>query len=173
MKRVEDYNFRTDIKDGERGESIISDFLEGYGYKHLSDNKDYRYDLRMLTDKNVETTFEVKTDVFCYPERTVIKEGVEKIIPRRDTGNMFIEKESRGKLSGISVTQASWFVMYFPYFKEAWFIRVGDLRELIEENDFRVVTGGDPGSNTKGYLINRRNFRQHFKVQTIKEEWPK
>lgn len=171
MKTVKDYNFNTDIKDGEKGESIISNFLQSYGYKQLSDNKDNKYDLKMLTDKGIETTFEVKTDVFCYPERIITENGVEKTIPRKDTGNMFIEMESRGKASGISVTQANWFVMYFPYFKKAWFIRVTDLKQLIEENDFRIVTGGDPGSNTKGYLINRRNFQQYFKVQTIKEEW--
>jgi len=171
MKTVDDYNFIDDIKDGEKGETIIVSHLEGYGYKLINDNKNNKYDLKMLTDKDVETTLEIKTDVFCYPERTVIKEGVKTIIKKRDTGNMFIEKESRGKLSGISVTEASWFVMYFPYFQEAWFIRVPKLRELINNNNFYVATGGDPGSNTKGYLIRRNQFKEHFKVQKIETEW--
>tara|TARA_R100000900_G_C3348681_1_gene166282 strand:+ start:59 stop:580 length:522 start_codon:yes stop_codon:yes gene_type:complete len=171
MKTVADYNFKDDIKDGERGETIIANYLEGYGYKLINDNKNNKYDLKMLTDKNVETTIEVKTDVYCYPKRTVIEGGVEKTLEERDTGNMFVEKESRGKLSGISVTKASWFVMYFPYFKEAWFIRSSKLKELIDSNNFYVANGGDPGSNTKGYLIKRNFFKKHFKVRKIETEW--
>tara|TARA_R100001015_G_C4634558_1_gene201278 strand:- start:1504 stop:2028 length:525 start_codon:yes stop_codon:yes gene_type:complete len=172
MKSVEDYNFNTDINVGEKGESIISNFLISHGCKFINDNKDNKYDLKMLTHNNIPTTIEIKTDVYCYPERTVISENnTEEIIKARDTGNMFIEKECRGKLSGISVSKSRWFVMYYPYFKQAWFIRTGDLRNLIESNNFYVATGGDPGSNTKGYLIKRNFFKKHFKVKTIDEEW--
>jgi hypothetical protein len=151
------YNFRDDIKDGEKGEAIIAEFLKGHKYELLNDNKDNRYDLKMLNHLGNETTFEIKTDVYCSNER--------------DTGNMFVEKESRGKLSGISVSQANWFIMYYPHFKEAWFIRSSELRDLIERSDFYVATGGDKGSNTKGYLIKRELFKNHFKVQTIDFDW--
>jgi hypothetical protein len=171
MKTVEDYNFRDDINDGEKGETIIANFLEGHNWTLISDNKDYKYDLKMLTHEKVETTVEIKTDVFCYPPRTVMIEGVKTKIDGKDTGNMFIEFESRGKDSGISRTEAIWFVMYFPYRNEAWFISVADLKELIANNNFRIGTGGDKGSYTKGYLINRTMFKSYFKVQKIEAEW--
>ena len=112
------YNFKDDFPDGEKGEAIIAEFLKGHKYELLNDNKDNRYDLKMLNHLGNETTFEVKTDIYCSAER--------------DTGNMFVEKESRGKLSGISVSQADWFTMYYPNFKEAWFIKSSELRNLIE-----------------------------------------
>jgi len=166
------YNFNTDIKEGEKGERIIINFLENHGFKLINDNKDNKYDVKMLNNDGLETTFEIKTDVFCYPER--IKEiGKLKIhISAHDTGNMFIEKECRGKLSGISVTKSKWFVMYYPYLNQAWFIKTKDLKNLIENNQFYITEkSGDIGSNTKGYLINREKFKNYFKIQKIDTIW--
>ena len=69
MKTVGDYNFKDDVKDGEKGETIIADFLITKGYKLISDNKDNKFDLRMLEPDGRETTIEIKTDVLCTPER--------------------------------------------------------------------------------------------------------
>ena len=172
MKTINDYNFKTDINVGEKGEKIISDFLVDHGFKLISDNKDNKYDLKMLTHNNVPTTLEIKTDIYCYPERTItLENNLTKTIEARDRGNMFIEKECRGKLSGISVTESKWYVTYFPYLQEAWFIRTSDLKNLIDNNYFYVATGGDPGSNTKGYLIKRNFFKKHFKVKNIDKIW--
>jgi hypothetical protein len=85
-----------------------------------------------------------------------------KVISGRDTGNIFIEFSCRGKDSGIKVTQADWFVYYFKYLGELWLIQVEDLRKLIRENNFRVGIGGDPGSDSSGYLIPRKKFRDKF-----------
>lgn len=172
MKSIKDYNFKTDIDVGEKGEKIISDFLISHNFKLISDNKDNKYDLKMLTHNNVPTTIEIKTDFYCYPERTItLENNVEKTIKARDSGNMFIEKECRGKLSGISVTKSKWFVIYYPYLQKAWFIRTNSLKKLIDDNNFHVATGGDPGSNTKGYLIKRSFFKKHFKVENIDKIW--
>lgn len=172
MKKVEDYNFRKDIKDGEKGEKIITNYLESYGFKLLSDNKNNKYDLLMLTDKKVETTIEVKTDVYCFPTKTEIIEGVSTKISGRDTGNMFIEFECRKKPSGIAVTEARWFVYYYPHLNEAWFISVSELKKLIKENNFRTTEfSGDKGSGTKGYLIRRKDFTGDFKVRKIDTQW--
>jgi len=157
LKTVEDYNFNKDIKDGERGETVISDFLITKGYKLLSDNKDNKFDLRMLEPDGRETTIEIKTDVYCTPER--------------DTGNMFIEFHSRGKDSGISTSKAEWFVMYYPHLNESYFIKTETLRNLIENNYFRDVSGGDNGSNTKGYLINKKQYGKTFNKIQIDHKW--
>ena len=159
-----EYNFTEDVTQGEKGELIIKYFLESNGYTFISDNKDYRYDLEMSlpVDKGGSlvkvSTFEVKTDVYC--------------LPHSDTNNLFVEFECRGKDSGINVSEADYYVNYYPYLHEAWFIRIDKLKDLINSNEFEVKEfSGDAGSNTKGYVIPRYKFKPYFKVKMIKTKW--
>jgi hypothetical protein len=146
-------DFKTDLKLGNDGEYAIVNFLLTKGCKYIDSNYDNKYDLKMVTN-NVETTYEIKTDVKC--------------APLFDTGNIFIEFESRGKASGISVTKADWFVTYFQYLNEAWFIKSDKLRQLISENNFPIFKdAGDIGSATHGYLIKRKDFKKYFYVCKI------
>lgn len=146
-------DFKTDLKLGNDGEDVIINFLESKGCSYVDSNNDNKYDLKMVT-KGKETTYEIKTDV--------------KVAPVYDTGNIFIEYESRGKTSGISVTQADWFVTYFKYLKEIWFIKSETLKKLILENDFPIFyDAGDVGSATHGYLIKRKDFKKYFHVCKI------
>jgi hypothetical protein len=146
-------DFKTDLKLGNDGEDVIINFLESKGCSYVDSNNDNKYDLKMVT-KGKETTYEIKTDV--------------KVAPVYDTGNIFIEYESRGKSSGISVTQADWFVTYFKYLKEIWFIKSETLKKLILENDFPIFyDAGDVGSATHGYLIKRKDFKKYFHVCKI------
>lgn len=152
------YNFREDIKIGEEGENIIRMDLESDGWTFVSDNKDNKFDIIMKNSEDVEASFEIKTDVLCRPDR--------------DTSNLFIEFECRGKESGVVVSKADYFVTYLPHLKDAWYIKTNDLRELIKNNNFKVATqAGDYKSNTKGYLIPRYQFKKHFKVKLIKSKW--
>lgn len=159
-----EYNFVEDITQGEKGELVIREFLESNGYVFVSDNKDYRYDLEMSlpVDKGGSlvkiSTFEVKTDVYC--------------LPHSDTNNLFVEFECRGKDSGINVTEADYYVNYYPYLKEVWFIKTDKLKKLITNNEFEVKDfSGDSGSNTKGYVIPRYQYKKYFKVKPIKFVW--
>ena len=146
-------DFISDLKLGNDGEESIIKYLLDKGCEYVDSNNDNKYDLKMIT-KGVETTYEIKTDVKC--------------APLFDTGNIFIEFESRGKASGISVTQADWFVTYFKYLKEAWFIKSDKLKKLINENDFQTFKdAGDVGSATHGYLIKRKDFKENFYVCKI------
>ena len=149
------YNFTEDIKVGELGEQVVVDDLKHFGINYIHDNKDYKYDILMEKDGK-EMTYEVKTDVFCTKYFNT------------DTGNMFIEFHSRGKDSGITVTEAEWFVMYYKYLKEIWYIKTENLKQLIADNDFFISEySGDQGSNTKGYLLPRRDFQDSFIVREI------
>jgi hypothetical protein len=123
--------------------------------KYLESNHDNKYDIKMLTVRDEKTlTYEIKTDVKC--------------APLFDTGNIFIEFTSRKKPSGILVTQADWFVTYFQYLNELWFIKSDKLLDPINDNDFPIFKdAGDLGSETHGYLINRREFFKHFYVSNI------
>ncbi len=146
-------DFKSDLKLGNEGEDIIINFLESKGHKYIDSNNDNKYDIKMMT-KGKETTYEVKTDVKC--------------APLFDTGNIFIEFESRGKASGIAVTQAKWFVTYFKFLNELWFIKSDKLKELINNNEFPIFKdAGDIGSATHGYLIKRKQFKNHFHVCKI------
>jgi len=146
---VSKLNFKDDVKVGESGEEYIKNFLKNKGYKFISENKDYRYDL-LMSFNDVKITYEVKTDVF--------------VSPKKDTGNLVVEFECRGKPSGLSVTEADYYVYYMPKLKEIWNIKINDLKALIQDNDFRKVSGGDVGSETKMYLIKREVYKNYFKI---------
>lgn len=144
------YNFREDITFGEKGQQIIREFLEKRGFEFIEECTDCRYDLKM-SYKSKGYSYEIKTDI--YP---------------RDTGNIVVEFESRGKPSGISVTEADYFVNYFYHFGEIWNIKTSDLRNIIKELKPPVKENcGDPGSNTKVYILKKERFRKYFKVHNI------
>ena len=146
-------NFNQDLVLGNSGEIIIKEFLEKKGCEFINLNDDNQYDLKMKKNNN-EITYEIKTDVL--------------VAPIYDTGNIFIEFESRGKKSGISVSKADWFVTYFKYLKEIWFIKSETLKNLIQENEFPIFyDAGDVGSATHGYLIKRKDFKEYFHVYKI------
>ena len=157
-----EYSFRKDIIEGEAGEDYIIDFLtKGWKGTLLEKKKDYTWDFKINFENSGVQTFESKTDVYCIPPS-----GVNgKQIKGKDTGNIFIEFSCRGKDSGIKVTEADWFVYYFKFLGELWMIKVQDLKKLIDENNFRIGVGGDPGSNSSGYLIPRMKFRDKFLVR--------
>ena len=145
--------FKSDLKLGNEGEEAVLKFLETKGWKLVNSNNDNKYDIK-VANEGVENTYEIKTDVKC--------------APLFDTGNIFVEYSSRKKPSGIMVTQADWFVTYFKYFDELWFIQPSRLLELISRNDFPTFCdAGDVGSETHGYLINRKKFKEWFYVCKI------
>ena len=147
------YDFNEDIIIGEAGEQIIVNDLTKMGAKFIQFNKDNKYDLSMNVNGEI-ITYEIKTDVFIRPEN--------------DTMNMFIEKECRGKSSGIEVTQAKWFVTYFKHIHEVWYIKTETLKELIAKNNFKITSNsGDHNSKTSGYLIPRLDFKKHFIIRAI------
>lgn len=148
------YDFKKDLIIGEDGEQVVINDLGKNGIIFKHKNNDNRYDLLMEKD-NIECKYEVKTDVYCKPHY--------------DTGNMFIEFECRGKKSGVMVTEAKWFVMYYKYLNEIWYIKTEDLLKLISDNNFKVTQfSGDSGSNTKGYLIPRNSFKEKFIIRNDK-----
>ncbi len=148
------YDFKKDLIIGEDGEQVVINDLGKNGIIFKHKNNDNRYDLLMEKD-NIECKYEVKTDVYCKPHY--------------DTGNMFIEFECRGKKSGVMVTEAKWFVMYYKYLNEIWYIKTEDLLNLINNNNFRISQfSGDSGSNTKGYLIPRNSFKEKFIIRNDK-----
>jgi hypothetical protein len=148
-----EYTFSKDLIKGEAGEDEIVEYMVELGFKFISRNNDNRYDAIMKFGET-EYKYEFKTDMYC--------------TPKNDTKNLVVEIRSRGKQSGISVTEADYFVTYYPHLGEIWNIKTSDLKELIEGNDIKLKEGaGDPGSNTAFHLIHRPTYRKHFKVHAI------
>lgn len=152
------YNFNKDIIEGKKGEHTVTNILlDNIPNTKLiqQDNDTSEYDVIIeSTITNIQYKVEIKTDVYCTLSR--------------DTGNMFIEYECRGKPSGIEVTLSDLFVMYYPYLKQVWTIPTPKLKELLKKPLNSLIRdcsmAGDDGSNTKGYLIPRYEYKRYFKI---------
>lgn len=152
--------FSKDINYGLLGEKVILDDLKSLGgipmpeARHLEfftavNLSDNRYDFA-ISHNGKKITYECKTDFY------------------KDTGNLFVEIKCRDKWSGICVTKADWFVTYFKTTNEIWYIKTEDLKQLIKNNEHRLSTmAGDKGSRTKGYLIDKNKYREHFIVRKV------
>lgn len=106
-------------------------------------NKDFKYDLKVgqvaeerLGDILQNKTIEVKRDLQAI-----------------QTGNIFIEYESRNKPSGIATTQAHYWC-YFINNSRMFIIETNELKELTRKyiKTKRNIVGGDMNSS-KGILL--------------------
>lgn len=166
------YDFDEDISVGERGEQVLIKEFEKKGLTLLHDNKNNKYDIKMSLPSGKPIMFEIKTDVWCVPGRYLETSFGKIWVEAKDSGNLFIEYQSRNKPSGLTVSEADTFIYYFPYFKEYWSIHIDKLKKLIKENNFRETKdSGDLESDTRGYLIPREEYKEHFKVFKIDYEW--
>lgn len=151
-------NFPLSLALGEQGERVVRKFLESLGYTFLSKSEEISHDYKFIKNGK-ECMFEIKTDgAHIRPN----KETGELY----ETGNMVVEYESRGKASGIAATKAEFFITYYPQLNEIWLIKTEKLKDLIRENKdtIRKTVGGDSGSNTKMFLLNRERFKKEFRV---------
>jgi hypothetical protein len=145
--------FKKDLLLGQEGEKFVINFLcEKYQAQKISENKTYTHDVVMVFPETTHPlwsgvkTIEIKTDVY-----------------KRDTGNMFVEYSSHGKLSGISVSKADVFLTYFKHINEIWAIKTKHLRRLIMNNHFYKVTStSDAVSKNRGFLVPRVKYVEHF-----------
>ena len=87
-----------------------------YDNPKITLNNDSRYDIKINSK-----TYEVKLD-----------------IKAKTTGNVFIEYLCRNKLSGISITEAKYYLIVIPYQPEETFllIKTRKLKELIEKEAY-------------------------------------
>ena len=166
-------DFLLDLPLGQKGEATIAKHLnESYGYEIISFNDNNSHDF-IININGTDKTVEVKTDVYCIPPTKItLPSGTVVNVKGRDTGNIFIETECRGKLSGVNTSKSDIYVYYFALLGEAWAIPTKKLKRLLKENNFELKeNAGDEGSNTKGYVIPKNKFISEFKVMTINTPW--
>jgi hypothetical protein len=135
------YDFNKDLSVAQITEKIVANLLEiKYNMKLLKIGKTNAYDLAMEKANGKVYTFEIKED-FAHAR----------------TGNIGVEFESWGKLSGISVSKADYYVFKVhnsDKTSKVWLIRTDTLKELIEAKKYsRIVVGGDAYSESKNYLF--------------------
>ena len=157
-----DYNlkFSNQLKDGQKGEIAIMQYLAKKGYKliHFNDTMDYD----ILLEKNgIETTVEIKTDRY-------------ETLKGFKTNNLFLEVMCNGKPSGVIGTKAIYFIYYYPDYEKCYMITINELRHLLQYQPglfIRKSHSGDKGRVT-GYVINRDIAKNYFKVIDIPmENW--
>lgn len=134
------YDFRKDLPIAQATEAEVARLLNKvYNLSLVKTRNDNKYDLRMVNHKG-EFTFEVKED-FTHAR----------------TGNIGLEYECRGKPSGINVSQADYYIYKIHNSDntvEFYMFRTSVLKELIADKKyFRIVNGGDIGSNSLNYLF--------------------
>lgn len=154
----------SDLEDGNLGERLVAEYLRcRFNWQIIEYNNDNKHDIKIKTHNRGIIKIEVKTDRW------------EKF--NRITNNMVIETFCRGKLSGISITSADYFIYFYPEWEIAYMIEVDKLKTIMKEkpNLFRYQRGvGDDGA-VNAYLCNRFEMEKYFKTFKIKKspEWDK
>lgn len=142
------YDFKKDLNVSNKTEYNIVALLKRLYpdcIKSIHINCDYRYDLLIVTNNDKKIRIEVKEDFMC-----------------KKTGNVAVEFMCRGRISGISKTEAD---LYLYKIHEPdgtigiYTINVKWLRDIIALGKYdRMVVGGDEGSCTKNYLFALNKF---------------
>ena len=134
--------FNRDLEIGQTVEKEFAKILENIGATDITENNDYRYDIS-CNISGIPKLFEVKFD-----QQTI------------SSPNLAIEFESRGKASGISTSEADYWV-YKIFFEGRWVfatIKSSKLKEIIlSESYWRIVNGGD-SYTSKLYLFRKEVF---------------
>ena len=145
------YDFRKDLPIAQKTEKQVAVFLEkrfsGLKFVRDCDNSDYDLEFDL---QGSSLTVEVKEDFTC-----------------KKTGNVGVEFSCRGKDSGIRVSKAHYY-LYKVHRPDGdvsvYWIKTKDLKTMVqEEKYFRIVSGGDPGSNSMCYLFKLNEIERNFK----------
>jgi len=162
------YNFHRDLEISELLQKEIMEEIKKYLSKKgfyadivEPNNKDNKFDfiIKYFPKNNNhiirQSSFELKDDFLT-----------------KDTGNLFVEYYCNGKPSGISISNADFYV--FSVRKtdirkaDIFIIKTTKLKELIKQVKPNIVKGGDNNAS-KGFLLPYSTFKQYEHVTYICE----
>lgn len=108
-----------------------------------------------------DTKYRKEYDLIIYKNDVMIKIEVKSDRQASRTGNLAIEYECNRKPSGISSTEADYWIYFIvhPDRDECYKIPIHDLRELVK--DCYKVSGGD-GMRSKMYLLNKNKIQNYL-----------
>lgn len=142
------YNFEEDLAIAQKTEAEVAQLIMklNQNITKVKYCKNGDYDLLLIYKNGHTKTVEIKEDFYC-----------------QRSGNVALEYECRGKLSGISTTKAN-IIMYKVHMNNIVCFHActaSKLKESIRNRRyFRDVVGGDVGSNTKMLLYKYPIFQE-------------
>jgi hypothetical protein len=146
------YDFKKDLPIAiATEEEIAEELIATYKAEILERSNHKLYDLMVKMDGRY-WSIEIKEDFTC-----------EK------TGNVGLEYECSGKPSGINVTTADFYIYKIHRPSEIVYFAIATrrLKEMINKKMyFRIVNGGDAGSNSMNYLFKYEVFIQEIPNQS-------
>ena len=149
------YNFSQDHKIAMTTEKEISEMLfEWYDWKTLKICDNNQYDL-LVQKKDKKLKIEIKEDFTC-----------------QKTGRVGLEFECRDKPSGISTSQADYYLykVHTRGIVRYFLISTSTLTKMIRGEKYSyIVSGGDKRSNSWNFLFKFNVVRAHGKELFVKE----
>jgi len=140
------YDFKKDFPISQETELEVAELLITKGAEVISFNNDNKYDI-LIKYKGKEAKVEVKEDFTC-----------------KKTGNIGVEFSCRGKPSGISVSEADFYIYkaHEPTNEiHFYMMKTKNLKKLIKNKLYkRIVNGGDRYSNSLNYLFDLEYIKQ-------------
>jgi len=131
--------FRADLEFGEAYQQKLLDLIQ-YDTYTIAKGKFKPWDVQITHDSDT-ITFEVKSDRKA-----------------QQSGNMVIEFECNNKPSGITSTEADYWVYFVDGTTDYYLIPTAEIREAIVKQQYkRIVRGGD-GWRAKMYLFPLTTF---------------
>ena len=141
------YNkFQNQLSQGQKYEKICLEYLEYDTVKHMKGSfKEY--------------------DLIIYKGEEEIKIEVKSDRQASKTGNLAIEYECNKKGSGITTTEADYWIYFIvhPDRDECYKIPIDDLNNIVKT--CRKVSGGD-GMRSRMYLLNKSRI-QNYLIEKI------
>lgn len=150
------------LKSGGWGERMIALHLISKGWTIIATSGGSEWDIKAV--KRIEATFEVKTNYYEYKNF------------RHPMA--IIETESNGVPSGLSVTEADFYVLYYP-FEDFFFIeRTCDIKAMIASGLYEKVRGGRKDLAVmyqipRAAFLNKKQLRfmDYLDEDTKRQEW--
>lgn len=134
------YNYKKDFKVARKTEKEVANILEkNCSLEVIGFGDSYRYDILAQKENGDTITFEVKEDFMC-----------------KNTGNVCLEFSCRGKDSGIATSEADYYIYKVHTKNGIKFLlhNIAELKNKVSHKEyFRIVNGGDEGSNSLSYLF--------------------
>ena len=146
------YDFKLDFPIAQATEHEVADFLvKHYGAEILAFENTNKYDILIRWPLNKNFYEDGK------PHYWDVKIEIKEDFIGERTGNVGLEYECRDKPSGIQTTMADYYI-YKLHTRDhgIQFVmhKVSTIKKMIEDKlYFRIVNGGDEGSNSMNYLF--------------------
>lgn len=157
--------FKERLKEGAWGEKEVAKHLvnKGWTILEISEGNFKEWDIK-ASIKGETKTFEVKTNYYEY------KKFRHPMV--------VIETESNGELSGLSVTTADYYILYYPFEDFFYIERTEDIKKMIDSGLYDKLKGGRNDLATmyqipRETFVNKKDlvFMDYLDIDTKCQEW--